>query len=223
MRGLAARVRHHAGRFGPAPAARYFAWRVADRLVGYMPYRGLLLPAGTQWAVASPPDGFTCREVTLDELAIYAADPTYDVSERFLSEVRAASTQCFAAFAGGKLVSYAFHASVPTNIDNDFRFHFPEGWIYHFKALTLADWRGKRLHASLVRAAVASLRASRKFSGLATLVVATNYPSLASFARMGFKPAFRFAIVGKGEDRRVAAVCGETGGRFWIEPVIPGK
>lgn len=40
---------------------------------------------------------------------------------------------------------------------------------------------------------------------LTTLVVTTNYASLASFARFYFEPGFRFAIVGKGEKRRVAA------------------
>ncbi len=224
MRGLAAGVRHHASRFGAAPAARYFAWRVADRLVGYMPYRGLVLPRPhPQGLDASTTTELPCREVALDELAAYTSDLSYDLSERFLSEASAAGNRCFGAFAGGKLVSYAFHASAPTNVDSDFRFHFPEGWVYHFKAFTLPEWRGRKLHASLVRAALASVGTARGFRGLATLVVATNYPSLASFTRMGFKPAFRFAIVGKGDDRRVLALRDEIGERFSVETIAPGR
>jgi GNAT superfamily N-acetyltransferase len=224
MRGLAAGVRHQANRFGAAPAAHYFAWRLADRLVGYMPYRGLVLPGPHPQGFDAPTTTeLLCREVALDELMVYASDLSYDLSERFLSEASAAGSRCFGAFARGKLVSYAFHASTPTNVDRDFCFHFPRGWVYHFKAFTLPEWRGRKLHASLVRAAIASVGTSPGFRGLATLVVATNYPSLASFARMGFKPAFRFVIVGKGDDRRVLALRDETGERFSVERVAPGR
>lgn len=224
MRGLAAGVRQHGRRFGAAPAARYFAWRVADRLVGYMPYRGLALPApDAQTLDAIPASELPCREIRPEELKVYVSDSTYDLSERFLFEAGAAGSRCFGAFADGRPVSYAFHASVPTNVDSGFRFRFPEGWVYHFKAFTLPQWRGRRLHASLVRAALASLATNPGFSGLVTLVVATNYPSLTSFMRIGFKPAFRFAIVGKGEERRVLAVRGDAGERFSVERIAPGR
>ncbi|HUG79853.1 MAG TPA: hypothetical protein VML57_20405 [Burkholderiales bacterium] len=45
MLGIALEVKDHAVRFGAGRAARYLAWRVADRLAGYMPYQGFILRA----------------------------------------------------------------------------------------------------------------------------------------------------------------------------------
>ncbi|HUF82518.1 MAG TPA: hypothetical protein VMN03_15380 [Burkholderiales bacterium] len=51
MLGIALKVKDHAVRFGAARAARYFAWGVADRLAGYMPYQGFILRASrTPWS-----------------------------------------------------------------------------------------------------------------------------------------------------------------------------
>ncbi|OGA70389.1 MAG: hypothetical protein A3G81_34475 [Betaproteobacteria bacterium RIFCSPLOWO2_12_FULL_65_14] len=206
MLGLALEVRDHAARFGAERAARYLAWRVADRLAGYMPYQGLLLPASrARGRNAFAPNRLVCREVALQELAPYTSDSAYDLSERFLSDARARADCCIGVFAGEKLVSYSFNSRVPTNIDSGFRYEFPEGWVYHFKAFTLPEWRGQGLHSRQMSAILNKFAGLACFKGLTTLVVTTNYASLASFARLYFEPVFRFAIVGKGEKRRVVA------------------
>ena len=222
MLGIAAEFRSHASRFGARPAAHHLAWRVADRLVGFMPYRGLVLPALRAGAAeVAGSNELPCREVDLRELAACVSESNYELSEHFVSDAGARGDCCFGAFADGKLVSYAFYSSIPTNIDSGFRFRFPEGWVYQFKAFTLPEWRGRRLHPRLVAAAVAKFQAIQGFKGLATLVVATNYPSLASFGRMGFEPAFRFTLVGKGDGRRVLAALEGLSGPFAIEKIAP--
>lgn len=206
MLGIATQVRDQLSRFGAARASRYFAWRVANRLAGYMPYQAFLLPASRAHGRNAPaPNGIFCREVRLPELAAYARDPAYDISERFLWEARARRDLCIGVFAGAKLVSYSFNARIPTSSDSGFRYEFREGWVYHFKALTLPEWRGQKLHASQMAVILQKCAGIPGFKGLTTLVVETNYPSLASFRRLYFEPAFRFAIVGKGEKRRVIA------------------
>lgn len=206
MLGIAFEARDQAARFGAARAARYLAWRISDRLAGYMPYQGFVLPASRARTRAMPAmNGIFCREVALHELAPYTRDPAYDLSERFLAEARARADCCIGVFAGEKLVSYSFNATIPTNIDPGFRYEFPEGWVYHFKAFTVPEWRGQGLHGCQVSAVLGKFAGRAGFKGLTTLVVATNYPSLASFARFYFEPVFRFAIVGKGEKRRVMA------------------
>lgn len=206
MLGIALQVKNNAVRFGVGRAARYFVWRVADRLAGYMPYQGFVLPASRAHVRDAPAaNGFACREVPLEELRRYASESAYDLSERFLSEARVRADCCIGVFAGGRLVSYSFNARIPTNIDGDFRYEFPEGWVYHFKALTLPEWRGQGLHARQMPVILRRFAGLPGFKGLTTLVVAANYPSLASFGRLYFEPVFRFVIAGKGAKRRLVA------------------
>lgn len=206
MLGIALELKDHTVRFGAGRAARYFAWRVADRLAGYMPYQGFVLPARrAHGRSASGANGFVCREVQLQELARYASDPAYDLTERFLADARARADCCIGVFAGDKLVSYSFNSTIPTNIDSGFRYEFPEGWLYHFKAFTLPEWRGQGLHGRQMSVILQKFAGLAGFKGLTTMVVTTNYPSLCSFGRLYFEPAFRFSIVGKGAKRRVLA------------------
>jgi hypothetical protein len=223
MLGIAFQVKDHAVRFGAGRAARYLAWRVAHRLAGYMPYQGFILPASrAQGRDASPVNGFLCREVQLAELRGYAADPAYDLSERFLSEARERDDFCAGVFAGERLVSYSFNSKVPANIDPAFRFEFPVGWVYHFKALTLPEWRGQGLHGRQLSVIARKFAGLAGFKGLTTLVVETNYASLSAFRRLYFEPAFRFVIAGKGAKRRLLGdapgVVSAAGGKLFLRP-----
>lgn len=213
MLGLAQEARDHAARFGVDRAARYVAWRLADRFAGYMPYRGLVLPASRIGDRSEPlPQGVFCREMALQELVPYASDRAYDLGARFLSEAGDRGDCCIAVFAGQTLVSYSFNARIPTNIDAQFRYEFPPGWVYHFKAFTHPQWRGRKLHGFQMADILRRFRPTAGFKGLTTLVAATNYASLASFAGLNFEPAFRFTIVGKGAERRVVGWrrCGQV-------------
>jgi hypothetical protein len=224
MLGTALEVKDHAVRFGAGRAVRYLAWRVADRLAGYMPYQGFILRASrTRPRAALPPDGLVCREVQLQELERCAGDSAYDLSERFLSEAMVRGDCCVGVLAGGKLVSYSFNSRLATNIDPGFRYEFPGGWVYHFKAFTLPEWRGHGLHARQMPVILQKLAGLSGFKGLTTLVVRTNYPSLRSFGRLYFEPVFRFVIAGKGAKRRlvpdVLAHASEADGRLSFRPV----
>ncbi|MEA3195163.1 MAG: hypothetical protein QOD26_3496 [Betaproteobacteria bacterium] len=184
--------------------------RIARRLTGYEKYLGFVLPAGK--VPVSPATAAEIRQVALEELTKYRGDPAYDLSERFLDSPAVREHICIGAFADGSLVAYSFHSRVPTDIDSSLRFQFPAGWIYHFKALTLPQWRGRRLHAALVSAAAALFAREPGFQGLVTFVVSTNLPSLLSFARIGFQPAMRFSVIGKGAARGVLRQVRPAGG-----------
>ncbi len=204
MLSIALQAREHVARFGMGRAARYLAWRVVHRLAGYMPYQGFVLPASRahgRKAVAA--NGFVCRELALEELGRYAGDSAYDLSERFVSEAKLRGDCCVGVFAGERLVSYSFNSRTPTNIDPDFRYEFPKGWVYHFKALTLREWRGQGLHARQIPVILRRFAGVPGFKGLTTLVVTTNYTSLSAFGRLYFQPVFRFMIAGKGAKRRL--------------------
>jgi len=193
----------HARRFGVAPTAHYIAWRAADRIFGYMPYCCLVRQASGQRASSGREfEGVECRELALGDFALAVADGQYDVTERFLSEANAEEHVCFGAFSQNRLVGYAFASTRPTNIDADFRFHVPQGWVYSFKGFTLPEWRGKRIRA-LLMGAQQRLCDRLGLKGVVAFSAATNYPSLISFDRLGFRSIFSFAMVGKGQWRRL--------------------
>lgn len=193
----------HAKRFGPKATLDYAAWKARDRLLGYMPYRGMILAGDPQTAPrnAGANGGIEVREVVVSELQPYVADPAYDLSERSLSEASDPARRCVGAFAGRKLVAYGFTSTLPTMIDADFRFHFPQGWVYQYKAFVLPQWRGSGVHARLI--AMRRSLIAGPLGGVVTLVVATNYPSVSSLLRSGYRPAFDFVITGKHAGRRL--------------------
>lgn len=170
MFGIAFEVTNHAARFGLGCAARYAGWRVFDRIAGYMPYQGFVLPASRAHGRKAPAaaNGFICREVELAELRAYARDPA-------LRPQRALS---LGGEGAGRLL---------------------------FKAVTQPEWRGQGLHGRQLPVILRKFSGTAGFKGLTTLVWATNYPSLSSFKRLYFEPAFRFVIAGKGAKRRLLA------------------
>jgi hypothetical protein len=169
-------------------------------LAGYAAYQMLELPGDAAVTAAARLPGVECRGVQLDDLARFAEDPAYDFDKSFLPLAHARGDWCMGVFAGAKLVSYSLNSALPTEFHSSLRYHFPEGWIYHFKAFTVPEWRGKRLHALNVAAVLARCHSHPGFKGLVTLVLDTNLPSLASFQRLGFRPTQRFVVLRRESD-----------------------
>ncbi len=186
-------------RYGVLAAVHHKLWRLLYRPTGYAPYVCLALPARSAPRTDAPEaDGIACREVPLDELSRYAKDPEYALDGASLPRARARRDCCIGVFDAGKLVSYSFNATIPTDFNPHFQYRFPDGWVYHFRAYTLPAWRGRRLHGRNVSAVIERFRTHPGFKGMVTLVNGVNYPSLASFRRLGFERMLRFAILGHG-------------------------
>lgn len=177
-------------------AARRLAKRSIGRWVWLETYRCLRLPwdeaQRAAAAVSEPGEGFVFRLLERSELERYRGDAQHDISARFLDDLTSRDDLCFAAFAGGKLVSYSFFALTPTAIDSHLRFRFPARWIYAYKAFTQPSWRGKRLQQEVFLRAVPEVgrwvHGLRDPLGFVTLVVGDNKASLRAFARLGFVP-----------------------------------
>lgn len=127
-----------------------------------------------------------CREVLLDQRALfrYAGDPRLDMTDAFLRRALAKGDRCYAVLDGDTLASYKWCSSRPTDINEHLRLFFGNEWIYSYKALTLPDYRGRRLHARLT-AMVLSEALVGSAKGVVCCVDINNVPSLKSFARMG--------------------------------------
>jgi hypothetical protein len=135
-------------------------------------------------------DGLECRALSLRELGAYCDDPRYELNPAFLEDCEQSGHVCYGAFASGELASYTFFARRPTLLitgEPGSRFHFPRDWIYIFKSLTLAPWRGRRLHARVMVHGMRELRRDPGVAGFVALILARNDPSLTSVRRLGFR------------------------------------
>ena len=165
-------------------------------------YCRLTLP----WAVArraraavGEPPRTTVRVVERAELEQFSADPEYDLSPRFLERLQARPDLCIGAFVDARPVCYAFASSSATQIDEHLLFHFPERWLYIYKAFTHPEVRGKRLLSELFLHGLPlisdSVPSKADPLGFVTLVLSHNVPSLRAFGRLGFQPEDHFALV----------------------------
>jgi hypothetical protein len=201
--------------------ARRLAKRSIGRWVWLETYRCLRLLWKQAQAAAAPTDGFDFRLLERGKLALYGKAGEYDFSPRFLQGLASRDDLCFGAFADGKLVSYCFFALMPTAIDSYLRFHFPQRWIYAYKAFTHPSWRGKRLHQQVFLQALPEIgrwvRGIRDPLGFVTLVVTENVTSLNAFTRLGFMPFESFPVLRIASRRRLLSGLEEESRAFYIE------
>jgi hypothetical protein len=176
---------------------------LARRWLWVETYRCLRLPwkqaqiAAAAVAELSVP--IAVRQLQRSEIQRYSYEAVYNFSLRFLKGIASRDDLCFGAFAGDKLVSYCFFAAMPTDIDADLRFHFPQRWIYVYKAFTHPAWRGRRLQQQVFLRALPGvsgwLSGLSQPAGFVTLVMTDNVPSLSAFARLGFTPFESFRVL----------------------------
>jgi len=178
------------------------------RLLGYGAYQCLELPLTPALPEATPGVGFTCREITPEELRRHAADPANDLGSEFAESQGSRRDVCAGVFSGSQLVSYVFLASQATPIDRQFRFEFPEDAAYCYKAFTREDWRGKRLQNAALGEAIRIGRKRPGIKRLVTLILSDNFPSLATFRRMGFRTTRTFRLFGQGRKKSLIVPCG---------------
>lgn len=204
--------REYLRRFGAWPTLCRLVSRMQYPVLGYVRYLCLTLPASASSAAREPlPDGFSCRELDVGALEALVAVPESNVRRKDLDRARAEGHACIGVFVGAELASFSLNAPAPTWFDATFRFEFPQGWLYHYMAVTLPPWRGKRLHGLQI-AAIQRRFAGRGFRGIVTLVSSVNYGSHASLGRMGFRHARSFAVLG--HPRRQILVWGRAASPF---------
>jgi hypothetical protein len=204
--------------------ARRLAKRVLARWVWLETYRCLRLPWDEAQAAAddAAPQALEFRPVERSELLGYGARGEHDFSPPFLQGLASRDDLCYGAFASGQLVAYCFFAVMPTAIDAQLRFHFPERWIYVYKAFTHPSWRGRRLQPRLFVRALPQVgqwaKGMREPLGFVTLVAGDNTPSLSAFARIGFVRFETFPVLRlRSRPRVLRSAAGDDAKAFYIE------
>jgi ribosomal protein S18 acetylase RimI-like enzyme len=145
---------------------------------------------------------FEHRFLDADELQSFTGDPKFDLTPSFLEEALGKGDRCYGILEGDRLASFGWYSDKPTKILDDLEFQFDPRRVYMYKGYTDPDYRGQRLHAIGMSWALKLLR-ERGYDGLISYVEATNFDSLRSCYRMGYKD------VGKIYFARAA-------GRYWI-------
>ncbi|RMH66329.1 MAG: GNAT family acetyltransferase [Calditrichaeota bacterium] len=131
-------------------------------------------------------DAFQARFLSNDELYALSENPDTYISRSFLERNLPKGDMCYAIMQGDVLASYGWYSDKPTLITPELELHFDPQWIYMYKGYTMPAFRGKRLHAiGMAR----SLQAytEKGYKGIISYVETSNFPSLRSCDRMGYK------------------------------------
>jgi hypothetical protein len=126
--------------------------------------------------------GFADREQLLE----WAADSAYELSPRFVEDALASGSRCYAIWDGPVLASYGWYSSLPTPVSADLWLHFDPRYVYMYKGFTDTRYRGQRLHALGMIAALRTCLSEGSL-GLVSYVESNNFSSLRSCARMGYR------------------------------------
>lgn len=122
-----------------------------------------------------------------DRLKKFATNSEYELSPKFLEQAMEKGDQCYAILEGDVLASYGWYSNKPTAIHpEELILDFKRQYIYMYKGYTHVNYRGQRLHAiGMVWALKRFLEEGCK--GIVSYVEASNFSSLKSVYRMGYK------------------------------------
>jgi hypothetical protein len=171
------------------------AMKATNRFLQFRILRGLYIEQAHS-AFLRCPQGFRAGFVPRDAARAFAADPANDLSPQFVEQALARGDRCFAIREEDRLASYSWYAFQPTVIDlPHLLLHFQRGWVYMYKAFTRPHYRGQRLYSHGVSLALRHYL-DRGFLGLVAYVESTNFDSLKSSGRTGFRPFGSIVLAG---------------------------
>lgn len=127
--------------------------------------------------------GFADREKIMQ----FSQSKINQLPEHFLSKAFEKGDKCYAITDDESLACYSWYSNTSTLTDiHQLNFSFNPSYIYMYKGLTNTDYRGLRLYAVGVNRALKYFL-NRGYRGLICYVESTNYDSLKSNYRMGYK------------------------------------
>jgi hypothetical protein len=109
------------------------------------------------------------------------------MSKEFLDHALGKGDECYGFTCNGTVAAYGWYASNATSaVAPGLLLHFSPGYVYMYKGFTHDDHRGKRLHAiGMTRALQHYL--SKGYKGVVSYIESTNFDSLKSCDRMGYR------------------------------------
>jgi hypothetical protein len=201
-------------RYGLGAAFQDLAYRAAKRGTELRVLHGLVL---TMDSVAQDNLVATTTQrwgfVERDELVRCFSSARKDLDTAFLSQALDKGDRCFGAFEGDTLVSYGWYSTQPTAVDDRLELSFDSAYAYMYKGFTVPSHRGQRLHGiGMAKALEAYAREGKK--GLVSYVEATNFASLKSCERLGYREFGKVACMRVGGRTVIRATRGCAAYRF---------
>jgi hypothetical protein len=137
---------------------------------------------------------YTERFVSDEEVQEFARDAENDLPQEFINQALGKADRCYAILDGGKLASYGWYTDKPTVVVPGLYLHFDPSWIYMYRGYTPKAYRGQRLHALGMAQAMCKFT-ELGYRGLISYVEASNFDSLRSVYRLGYKPIGKLFVI----------------------------
>lgn len=173
-------------RHGFGALVHLLCMRLVNGLLPFKILRGLHVAKADRAFLEYPPQ-YTPLFLAPRELHAFADDPASELSRPFVDEALRNGDECYALCDGQTLAAYGWYSTRPTPIHpQGLELHFAEGYVYMYKGFTDRRYRGQRLHAiGMTRALQHYLDSG--YQGIVSYVESTNFDSLKSCQRMGYK------------------------------------
>jgi hypothetical protein len=173
-------------RHGLWPFFYALALRILHALAGFKVLKAICA-ASPDPAFLQCPAGYTALFLPADMLRRFDEDPRCEMSAAFVEQALARGDECFALLDGDTLAAYGWYSFRPTPIGlPEMLLHFSADYVYMYKGFTHPRYRGQRLHAIGMSMALRHYLA-RGYKGLVSYVESTNFDSLRSCQRMGYR------------------------------------
>ena len=173
-------------RLGLARTLHLAAVRLANLVVHFKILRGVC--AGQPDAsFLRCPESYRAGFLFADRLRAFAERPETEMSPEFVEHTIAKGDECYAICDGDTLAAYGWYSTQPTPTGTPGALlHFSREYVYMYKGFTDTRYRGQRLHAIGMTRALEHYLA-RGHRGLVSYVESTNFDSLKSCFRMGYR------------------------------------
>jgi hypothetical protein len=177
-------------RHGLGPTLYHAAYRAANHLTEVAVWNTLVITLDMlDKKCLRRSDRVRGRLVEAAAMRPYVGDPENLLTDRFIDEAIARGDQCYALFDGAMIANYGWYSTRPTRL-SEVRgapvLHFDPSYAYMYNTFTRPEYRGRRLNALGIAAALEEWTRVG-LSGLVAYVVSSNFASLKSCERMGFE------------------------------------
>ena len=179
---------------GKSSAFYDVAFRGLNKCVYYRVLQCLVIEDINQKCMALPPQ-FRFVKLELSDLMKFSGNSEHELKPGFIHGSLEKGDECYAILDGDALASYGWYSRRPTLLDNEeLMLRFDGSYVYMYKGLTLAAYRGQRLHAIGMTRALAAYKCMG-YRGLISYVESNNFDSLRSCYRMGYKDCGLIRVV----------------------------
>ena len=166
----------------------HYTYLLINRLIWFRVLRGMTL---TNDSVNPPyqsgdPDG-AARLLSPSELEEFVREgPRFGLDMAFVREAHARGDSCIGCVDGKVFASYGWYSDKPDQFNADLRLIFDRDYVYMYRGYTNPGYRGRRLHAKCMAAALGHFT-DLNYRGLISYVDGSNVPSLRSTAKLGYR------------------------------------